>query len=116
MDKEGQTKIDALDVKITEACEDREWDKLVKVLGSLETGRGDTNHNNVWKEMKKAFPNKTKQVPTGVNNLENKTVTNPNEKKGVILNHFIHRMRKRPIKEEVKEILGLKMETFRLRL
>ena len=66
--------------------------------------------------MKKAVPNKTKQVPTGVNNIENKTVKNPEEKKIVILNHFVRQMRKRPMKEEVKEILEVKMETFKMRI
>ena len=102
--------------KIFNVFEDREWEKLVKVLGTLETDRGDTNNTSVWREMKKAFPNKSKPVPTGVNNIENKTVTNPTEKKTVILNHFLHRMRNRPVNKEVREILEIKMETFKLRL
>ena len=47
IDKEGKIKIDALDVQITKACEDREWDKLVNVLGKLDTDSGDTNNTNV---------------------------------------------------------------------
>ena len=49
--------IDKIDEHLQEACEDREWEKLVKVLGSLETESGATNNTNVWKEFRKAFPN-----------------------------------------------------------
>ena len=94
--------------------------KLVKHVkkesGSLETDHGGTNNNNVWKELKKAFPKKTRPVPIGVENVEGKLITNPKEKKDVILKHFLHRMRKRTPKEEVKDILNIKEETFKTRL
>ena len=108
--------VDELNEQIHIACEDREWNTLVKVLGSLETDHGSTNNTNVWKEMKKAFPKKVKLVPTGVQNIEGKVITNPNEKKGVILNHFMHIMRKRPVKEELKEVLNVNDEKFRIRI
>ena len=86
--KEDNDKIELLDKEITLACEDKEWEKLVKVLGSLETNTGCTNNTNVWKEMAKAYPKKSKALPTGVKNVENKVITNPKEKKTVILDHF----------------------------
>ena len=57
-----------LEKKICEACEEREWGKLVDVLGSLKTDHGGTNNTNVWKEMRKAFPKKTRAVPMGQTN------------------------------------------------
>ena len=59
-------------------------------LKQMEDGK---NNTNVWKEMRKAFPKKRKQDPTGLRNIDNKTITNPKEKKSVILKHFIHRMK-----------------------
>ena len=78
-----------LEKKISESCEEREWGKLVDVLGSLKTDTGGTNNTNVWKEMRKAFPKKTRAVPIGVENLKGKLITNPKENKGVILKHFL---------------------------
>ena len=43
-------KLELLDIEISLACEDREWEKLVYVLGSLETENGSTNNTNVWKK------------------------------------------------------------------
>ena len=78
-----------LEKKISEACAEREWGKLVDVLGSLKTDHGGTNNTNVWKEMRKAFPKKTRAVPMGVENLKGKLITNPKENKGGILKHFL---------------------------
>ena len=55
-------------------------------------------------------------MPTGVQNVEGKIITNPNEKKKVILDHFLHRMRKRPVKDEVKDILNKNYELFAKRV
>ena len=66
--------------------------------------------------MRKLFPNKSKPIPTGVQNIEKKVITNTEEKKKVIINHFVHRLRKRPQKEEVKSILKLKEDIFFQRL
>ena len=43
-------------------------------------------------------------------------ITNPKEKGTVILEHFEHRMRKRELKDEVKEIELLNNELFEKRL
>ena len=105
--------IEIIENKISIECEEREWHKLNRILGDLEDG--DTN-TNIWKEMKKAFPTKVKPLPTGVRNIENKVITNPDEKKVVILEHFKHRMRERPVKQEVKDIIHVKKELFEKRL
>ena len=114
--KEDNDKIELLDKEITLACEDKEWEKLVKVLGSLETNTGCTNNTNVWKEMAKAYPKKSKALPTGVKNVENKVITNPKEKKTVILDHFLDRTQEKPPHEDVKNVLDLENKTFELRL
>ena len=46
-EEERITKIDSL---ISNECSNREFEKLVKVLGELETETGATNSTNIWKE------------------------------------------------------------------
>ena len=48
-------------------------------------------------------------------NKEGKVVTNPKEKKTIILEHFKNRLRKRPAKQEVKEIITLGEQLFQKR-
>ena len=87
--------------------------KLKDVVGSLETEEGNTN---IWRQMRKAFPKKNKPLPTGVKNCEAKLITNPEEKKNVIIKHFAHRMRKRPVKDDIKKIIDLNEKLFKQRL
>ena len=100
---EDLKRVDNIEKQITKELEDEELEKIQKVLGEMETGKGHINSTNVWKEMKKAYPKKNKPLPTGVKNIRGKLITNPDEKKKVTLEHFVHRMRKRPVKEEFNE-------------
>ena len=68
--------IDLIDRDLSEECEEKEWEKLNSVLGSLES---QDSNINIWKQMRKLYPKKVKPLPTGVKNLENKVITNPKE-------------------------------------
>ena len=101
---EDHKTIKRLDEEIGNECEEKEWQTLKEVLQGLDTSE---RNNNIWKQMKKAYPNKVKPIPAGVKNIEGKIITIPKEKEKVILDHFIHRMRKRPIKNKIKDISDL---------
>ena len=101
---EDHKTIKRLDEEIGNECEEKEWQTLKEVLQGLDTSE---RNNNIWKQMKKAYSNKVKPIPAGVENLEGKIITYPKEKEKNILDHFIHRMRKRPIKNNIKYIIDL---------
>ena len=91
-------------------------EKLERVLGELDTTGNGTNYTNVWKELRKAYPKNTHVLLTGVKNYKGKLITNPNEKKSVLLDHFQHRMRKQGVKDEIREIEKVNNELFEKRL
>ena len=92
--------IENIDVEISKECEEKEWEKLQKVVKELDSSESNTT---MWKQMRKSFPKKLKPLPCGVKNIEGKLITNPKEKEKVILEHFTHRMRKRPVKLKCKK-------------
>ena len=108
---EDEAKVLEIEKNISDECEEKEFEKLKKVVNDIEK-----NKTNVWKELKKAYPSKTKPIPTGVRNVIGRLVTNPSEKKVVTLQHFEHRMRKRPVMDDVEEIVNLKNDLFKVRL
>ena len=112
--KEDKEKIELIDKEITLTCEDKEWEKLGTVLGSLETENGCTNNTTIWKELAKAYPKKSKALPTDEKNVENKVITNRKEEKTVILDHFLDRMQEKQRHEDVKNVLDLAKITFEL--
>ena len=113
---EEKVRVLEIDEEITQECEDKEYDKLVKTLGELESETGQTNNTNIWRQLRKSYPKKSKPIPTGIKNIKGKVITNPDEKKKITLNHFRHRMRKRPRKQEVKDILYDQEQLFEVRL
>ena len=115
--KKTLTKIDEdiiedIETQITGEIADKELNKLEKIVGDLEA---DTN-KNIWNELRKAYPKNSKPLPTGVKNIQGKVITNPKEKMKVTLEHFEHRMRKRQIKEETKDIANINSNLFKIRL
>ena len=111
-----EEKIDKIDELISKECSNFEFEKLTKVLGELETESGGTHSTNVWKEFRKAYPKKIRPVPTGVKNIIGKVITNPKEKKDITLQHFRHRMRKRPIHKDFSEVTKIQEKTFLMRI
>ena len=109
--QEDIIRIENIEKDISNECEDKELEKLEKIMSEIET-----NKTNIWKEMRKAYPNKTKPIPTGVKDIKGRVITNPSERKQVTLDHFNHRMRKRPVNEDVKDIVQLKYDIFEDRL
>ena len=81
--KEYLETISKIEEELINECEDKEFDKLTKSLGQLEAETGGTNFTNVWKQMGKSFPKKSKPLPTGIKNISGKIITNPEEKKKV---------------------------------
>ena len=77
------------------------FEKLKTVIGEFE----NEPNTNMWRELRKAYPKVNKTLPTGVKDIHEKVVTNPNEKNKVTLKHFEHRMRKRKIHKDVEEVV-----------
>ena len=104
-------RVKSIEKEISHECEDKEFEKLERVVNEIES-----NKTNIWKELRKAYPNKTKPIPTGVRDIKGRVITNPEERKQVTLDHFHHRMRKRPVNDDVREIVKLQDELFKERL
>ena len=70
-------------------------------LSKLEES-GSKQHN-IWKVKNKFHPKIKPTLPVAKKNLSGKIVTNPEELKNVYIDHFVHRMRSRPIKPGMEQ-------------
>ena len=111
-DLDDEEQVDMIEQEITDEIANEEFEKLKKVTGDLDMDQ----NTNVWKDLRKAFPPKVKQIPTGIKNLKGKIITNPREKENITLEHFKHRMRKRAVKYEVKDLNKIDIDLFENRL
>ena len=58
----------------------------------------------MWNVMKKVFPKNIKPLPVGKKNEVGQIITNPESLKSLYLETYIHRLRHRPIRENLKKI------------
>ena len=66
--KEDNIRITEIENSITEDIAKKEYEKLAKVMGDL-----DSEPNiNMWRELRKAYPKKNKPIPTGIKNIKGK--------------------------------------------
>ena len=59
-------KLEDIDKQISEECSNKEFEKLVNVVGDLDSVGGGTNSTSIWKQFQKAYPKKTNPIPTGI--------------------------------------------------
>ena len=65
--------VEIMEAKITDEIATREFEILKKISGDLNI---ETN-TSIFKELRKAFPPKSKPIPTGIKNFKGKLITNP---------------------------------------
>ena len=82
----------------------------------LSNTDGTANTNGMWNLMRKTFPKHTKPIPVAKKDVEGRLITSQNELKELYLNTFKHRLRHRPMAEDLKNLEILKEELCSKRL
>ena len=109
---------DLIDVEkeITNEVAKDNRDKVMDSFKTLADTNGTININGIWSLKKKVFPKNTKPLPCAKKNVEGRIITSQTELKQLYMDTFIHRLRHRPIKEDLTELQNLKEELCELRL
>ena len=77
---------------------------------------GTANVNGLWSQKRKLFPKNMKQLPVAKKDVNNRIISSQNELKKLYLDTFKHRLRHRPIKDDLKQLEILKEELCEKRL
>ena len=109
---EDEKKVEEIEKLITHEIAEKEFNKLKEVVGDFDS----EPNNNMWRELRKAYPKEHKPLPTGVKDIKGKVITNPKEKEKVTIEHFKHRMRKRKYMVNVEELANMSEVLFHERL
>ena len=83
---------------------------MIFYFKSLSNTDGTTNVNGMWGLKRKISPKNSKQLPLAKKNEDNKIISSQNELKKLYLKTFEHRMRHRPMKNDLKKLEKLKEE------
>ena len=77
---------------------------------------GSIHINGLWSLKNKTFPKNTKPLPCAKRDVENRIISSQSELKTLYLETFRHRLRHRPIKDDLYYLLTLKEELCSKRL
>jgi hypothetical protein len=91
-------------------------DKIVKNFETLTNTDGTQNVNGMWTLKRKIFPKHVKPLPVAKKNLDGRLVTSQQELKELYFGTFKHRIRHRPMKDDLKELEKLEEELCSKRL
>ena len=93
-----------------------------EILDTIESLGGDhqaingSGRNILWKMLKRKYPKISPAIPVGKIDKSGKLVTSHTELKNLYLKTYLHRLRNRPVKSDIKELKRLKEELFDIRL
>ena len=108
--------LEVLERKIANECEKENRDKVTENLSSFGENQLAVNTNGMWNVKRKIFPKNAQTKPTGKKNARGQIITSPEGLKLLYLETYKHRLRHRPIHQDLKEIKILKETLFYLRL
>ena len=91
-------------------------DKIVDNFKVLADSEGSTNINGMWNLKNRIFPKHPKPVPVAKKNVDGRLITSHSEIKDLYLDTFRHRLRHRPMKEDLRDLENLKEELCSKRL
>ena len=90
-------------------------DKL-KDFGGDDCNLNGSQRKKLWELLKRKYPKCLPMVPVGKKDTSGNVITNHSGLKELYLKTYIHRLRNRPIKDELEEIKLLTYELFELRM
>ena len=94
----------------------KELMETLRELGQSEHSVNGDKRKQIWKLLKKNYPKILTAVPVGKKDGKGNIITNHEGLKKLYLQTYVNRLRNRPIKPDLEEMMKLKTELFELRL
>ena len=114
-DEDHEEELEQVEKEIARASEEENKEKIMNNFKEFADKQGSFNINGMWNIKKKIFPKIAQSKPTGKKNMAGQIITNPDGLKKLYLETFVHRLRYRPIREDLEEIKTLTEILFKMR-
>ena len=115
-DETTQNALNDVEKVISDSCAEDNLKLVVENFGHLSSTDGSVNSNGIWKLKKRIFPKHSKSLPVCKKDAKGKIVSNPEELKSLYLQTYKHRLRHRPIAQDLRGLKNLKETLFKKRL
>ena len=111
-----QNELDEVEDNISKEVSKDNRDKVMEAFRDLTDTDGSIHINGLWSLKNKTFPKNTKPLPCAKRDVENRIISSQSELKTLYLETFRHRLRHRPIKDDLYYLFTLKEELCSKRL
>ena len=108
--EEVEEELNAVDEEIGELVAEENKDKVVENFKEFASADGLLNIHGMWKVKRKICPKNRESLPLAKKDFDGKLITSQNKLKSIYLETFIHRLRSRPMKDELNWLRELKEE------
>ena len=104
------SEIKCVEAKITDLVAEENRNKVIENFQQMSNPDGAMNTNGMWKLTKKMFPKNRETLPFAKKDFDGHLITSQNGLKSLYIETFVHRLRDRPIKDNLKHLRTLKEE------
>ena len=111
-----EKEIEDVEKQLAELVSEENFENIKADFAIISNSKGSFSAAGLWKAKQKKFPKHTKPLPVAKVDINGRIISNPEELKRLYLNTYIHRLRHRPIRPDLKHLESLKMELFNKRL
>ena len=108
--EELENKLSEVENEIADMVAEENRIKVVENLEKLSDTDGLVNTNGMWNLKRKIFPKNKESLPFAKQDFDGKLITSQNSLKTLYLETFVHRLRHRPMKDELLFIQKIKEE------
>ena len=109
-------KIEQIEEKIAFHCAEANRKKVLENFGVLSGKDNAVNTNGMWALKKKVFPKNMKALPVCKKDQKGNIITEPSQLRSLYLETYKHRLRHRPIKDNLITLKQMKEKLWSLRL
>ena len=114
--QELSKEIKSIEDGISTLSSEENRNKVIENFKHLENNDGSTNTNGIWKIMKKLFPKNVESLPFAKKNCQGQLISSQHLLKQLYLDTFVHRLRHRPIRDNLQNLKEMKEELCQKRL
>ena len=117
VDKEVLEKeVELIEAELAKSVSKTNFEKIKENISLLTSINGSLSATGLWKVKQKKIPKHSKPLPVAKVDNHGRLISDPDELKKLYIDTYVHRLRQRPIRPELKELEILKSELFNKRI
>ena len=113
---EDQERKDFIEEEIGDKLAEESRNIIVNNFKQLSDSCENVNLQQVWKQLKSLWPKNQSQLPSALRNHRGKIVSSAKDIKNVLFKEYKERLRKRPIRPDLKALYARKKTIFKMKM